>query len=451
MADKFPTLLKFLLKQKRAIEYDTAELRNGSGSPSFRGSSHYFEGGPSPQNKFLLHENATKHTTNECKLYLAKSPEERKKIVQDKIACWCCLKTGHLIRRCRRKKECGINGCKVKHHPSIHIEPANAPSQKESVSGTANACQHGRKQTCLLQIQRVRTTGNWLNIMWDDASSLSFITNTAAKAQKLRGTIIELSLIKVGAEKETIMTRKYKLPLINLQGKQFSIEVYGIDKITSDVEKIDIDGILHLFDIPKKDLERPSGAADVLIGYDYAGFHQQKQKSSEHLLLLRNCFGYCIGGRHPGVGTDVKSEYLKYEDVQVHHVKGVELDDFYNIENLGIECTPRCGGCKCGKCRPGGKNYTLKEERELKLIESNLEYDKQNKVWITSYPWFKDPINLPDNRKAALGKLMATERRLLKNTQHAEKYQRQIEDMVERGVARKLTTREIQDYKGPVH
>ena len=280
---------------------------------------------------------------------------------------------------------------------------------------------------------------------------MSFITNTAAKAQKLRGTIIELSLIKVGAEKETIMTRKYKLPLIDLQGKQFSIEVYGIDKITSDVEKIDIDGILHLFDIPKKDLERPSGAVDVLIGYDYAGFHPQKQKSSGHLLLLRNCFGYCIGARHPGVGTDVKSEYLKYEAAQVHHVKGVELDDFYNIENLGIECIPRCGGCKCGKCCPGGKNYTLKEERELKLIESNLEYDKQNKVWITSYPWIKDPINLPDNRKAALGKLMATERRLLKNTQHAEKYQRQIEDMVERGVARKLTTQEIQDYKGPVH
>ena len=104
---------------------------------------------------------------------------------------------------------------------------------------------------------------------------------------------------------------------------------------------------------------------DVLIGYDYAGFHPEKERSSGHLLLLRNRFGRCIGGTHPSIRGSIKKPALG-EVKPVHYVKGVKLEDFYNIENLGINCTPRCGGCKCGKCAPGSNNYTLKEEREFK-------------------------------------------------------------------------------------
>ena len=132
-------------------------------------------------------------------------------------------------------------------------------------------------------------------------------------------------------------------------------------------------------------------------------------------------------------------------------MKGVKIEDFYNIENLGINCTPRCGGCKCGKCAPGSNNYTLKEERELKLIEKGLQYDEQDSCWIAEYPWIKDPYLLPNNKRAAFGRLLSTERRLGRNTQHAKVYQAQIEDMIERRVARKLTQTEVDNYKGPIH
>ena len=127
------------------------------------------------------------------------------------------------------------------------------------------------------------------------------------------------------------------------------------------------------------------------------------------------------------------------------------IEDFYNIENLGIECRPRCGGCKCGKCSLGSKNFTIKEEKELKLIEDKLEYNKEEKRWISEYPWIRDPSELPDNKKAAMGMLISTEKRLAKNATHAEVYQKQIEDMVDREVARKLTLKELKEYKGPIH
>ncbi|XP_071537744.1 uncharacterized protein [Panulirus ornatus] len=51
-----------------------------------------------------------------------------------------------------------------------------------------------------------------------------------------------------------------------------------------------------------------------------------------------------------------------------------------------------------------------------------------------------------------MGRLRATEKRLAKRgVAYAKEYSDQIHDMVERDVARKLTTDEIKDSQGPVH
>ena len=119
------------------------------------------------------------------------------------------------------------------------------------------------------------------------------------------------------------------------------------------------------------------------------------------------------------------------QNALVHHVAEVKIEDFYNIENLGV-CTPCCGGCKCGKCPPGAKNYSLKEEKELPLIERNLHFNNLEHRWMTPYPWIRDPADLPDNKKAAFRMLLSTEKRLAKNTDHASVYQEQIQDMIDR-------------------
>ena len=44
---------------------------------------------------------------------------------------------------------------------------------------------------------------------------------------------------------------------------------------------------------------------------------------------------------------------------------------------------------------------------------------------------------------------MSTEKRLAKNAKHA--YQKQIDNMIEREVARKLSRKELETYNGPIH
>ena len=459
-SNKFPSLLAFLLDQRKIIEYETAELRVTN--PTVKGSTHYTVAAQnSTENvedkrltispKCLIHEKGM-HWTSECKVFLAKPIEERKQLLKSKGACWSCLRPGHRFRDCRRKKACGKNNCNDKHHPTLHEDkPITESATCSEVSGSANACNATDDHTCLLQIQRVKSRKSWVNVMWDSAASLCFITNKRAKAEKLKGEKVELSVTKVGGIKEKLQSHKYKLALIDLEGNEVHFDVYGIDKITDDVQNIDVSYIAKLFtNVSAKDICRPTGEIDVLIGYQYAAHHPQREQNNGHLLLLKNRFGKCIGGGHPLI-NDKTQKHTRFENAKVHHVNTVSITNFYEIENLGIECVPRCGGCKCGKCAIGSKNYTLQEERELHLIEKNLEYDKEGKRWIAEYPWIKDPNSLPNNKRVAVAKLISTEKRLAKSKNHAETYDHQIQDMLDRNVARKLTDEELKTYKGPLH
>ena len=179
------------------------------------------------------------------------------------------------------------------------------------------------------------------------------------------------------------MSNRYLLPLIDSQMQVVPFEVYSIDVITADIQSVSVNNVVHLFkDVTLEEIRRPTGSVDVLIGYGYAGYHPVPEQKSGHLLLLRNRFGRCLGGTH----AELKDANHAMQNALVHHVAEVKIEDFYNIENLGVECTPRCGGCKCGKYPLGEKNYSLKEEKELQLIERNLHFNNLEHRWMTQYP-----------------------------------------------------------------
>ena len=67
------------------------------------------------------------------------------------------------------------------------------------------------------------------------------------------------------------------------------------------------------------------------------------------------------------------------------------------------------------------------------------------------YPWKRDPSCLPNNYVQVLKKLESTERRLMKQPDHANSYNAQIKEMEEMKLSRKITEQEKKDWTGPVH
>ena len=171
----------------------------------------------------------------------------------------------------------------------------------------------------------------------------------------------------------------------------------------------------------------------MLIGYEYAVNHPTMIEASGNLVLPGNKFGKCLGGCHP-----LLKERTKKSIHLVNHLpSGTTIQDFLDLESLVVNSIPLCGNCRCGKCPIGSNNYSIKKERELKLIESGLKLE--NGKWIVTYPWKRDPNQLPNNEKMAMAILKSTEKRLMTKERHAELYKEQLLDMLSRDAARKVT------------
>ena len=71
-------------------------------------------------------------------------------------------------------------------------------------------------------------------------------------------------MVKVGGVNEKLTSRKYELTLIDKRGQELQIDVYGIDKITSDIQTVNLDGVHRLFrNVTKGEITRPTGEVDV--------------------------------------------------------------------------------------------------------------------------------------------------------------------------------------------
>ena len=79
------------------------------------------------------------------------------------------------------------------------------------------------------------------------------------------------------------------------RGTQVEFEVLGIEVISNTKSKInmEINEAVKLFPwTDKSRMKSPeAGTIDILIGFNYAGYHPQRIECIQHLLLLANRFG----------------------------------------------------------------------------------------------------------------------------------------------------------------
>ena len=306
----------------------------------------------------------------------------------------------------------------------------------------------------LLQIQKLivanvrrKSSKREAVCMWDPGSTLSFITFQLARELGLEGVPVVLEISTVGGEVTKLNSQRYSVSVFDTDGQDVRIDVLGIEKISTDIEWIDMEKVKQLFTNKEvREVDRPeSGTLDLLIGFSYAAYHPVKLEAVGHLLLMKNRFGSIIAGSHSSFQE--KTKKLVKHAIVLHADATVE--DFYSIESLGVTCYPRCGSCRCGKCHTGGKDMTLVEEKEFEMIKSGLIFNHATGKWLANYPWIIDPKHLQNNIQFAFATLMSTEKKLSRDELYAETYRTQMNDMLERNVARKVSEKELKEYSGP--
>ena len=61
--------------------------------------------------------------------------------------------------------------------------------------------------------------------------------------------------------------------MIDREGVEHRMKALRIDRITSDIEAVEVLGVLHLFHVTLRDVKCPHGPVDLLVGLNEAGLH----------------------------------------------------------------------------------------------------------------------------------------------------------------------------------
>lgn len=376
------------------------------------------------------------HWVDQCPNFTSLSPEDRAKAAEENHACFSCLKRAgreHKATTCTRRRPCTemVNGtqCNKLHHPLLHsgtlaVTVASVVNHKDALLPVVVARILGRNDS-----------HEESNILLDSGAQISLIRLDLANRLNLNGKDVRITITKVGGEEEEMTTKIYQVSIKSLENNaRYTVKAVGIPHISDEITEIQINEIAKCFGLEKGLMRRGKGPIDLLIGIDHAVMHTGETRQIGNLVARHSPLGWLVFGATPS---------NKQEKVKVLFVRSstpVDMSEFWSTESMGVEVKP---------CRCEANKLSQIEREEAEIIEASCQ--KSGKQWLIPYPWKRDPKMLPDNKPQAVKRLEATERRLMKNPEHAKAYDQQIKEMEEMEFARKLSPQEIENYNGPVH
>ena len=128
--NKFPEMLEFLIRHKKAMEYGSSNLRSDQTAHIGVHTSQVAredQGGNEQRKTWCWLHSTSQHSILDCSVFQDMTAESRFEVAHKNRVCFCCLQEGHTSSRCYRAKECSVEGCKRKHHLMLHIGEDVAP------------------------------------------------------------------------------------------------------------------------------------------------------------------------------------------------------------------------------------------------------------------------------------------------------------------------------------
>ena len=222
---RFELMLDFLKRERKQAERLLLVSPKQPIKPKDPNSKHnQFNGAagggvnPSSKKQCLIHPDGN-HFTRKCRSFLAKSVDERGSVVKDAGACKFCLGTSHVGQPCPFEatwSKCDVPGCNQFHSRLLH------GCQIQGIGCfVAEICnQNLTANQTLLLIQSISTTHITETIaFWDGGSTLTLVSRSYARRNKLQGVPILYDLITVGGEVTTHNKMLYEITIVTRKGE----------------------------------------------------------------------------------------------------------------------------------------------------------------------------------------------------------------------------------------
>ena len=422
------------------------------------------------------------HMLYRCVTYKSKSDAEKLSFVRKKRLCFNCLGTKHTTKYCKSKKHCFIDGCKMKHHTTLHqasmkrlagnntstsqtiktqshkpdgVKPTK-DSHKTEDQSTPDGSEDGKeiKSTInghikgsshvYLQVVPVRVKnerGFWVETyaMLDTGSQCTLITKSLCKELNLQGrkskinfgtirdsTIIETKLvdITIAAADGTYSTNVKNV--YSIDDAEFNVPGQEVP-LTSNPEW-DYIRDLDFRDIDSSQVQLLIGTdvPDVLISYEF-----RKGKKGYPYASKTN-LGWTLLGVYDGSSDPVESRIVALNRNLgiVNVLSESEYQSFWETESFGTEVQH-------------SKSRSVEDQRNQDILDKGTEFKEGH--YVVPMLWRND-VDLPESQTNAERRLNQICRKFQANPEFFKMYAQNISSYVEKGYIQKLSDEEAQEF-----
>ena len=420
------------------------------------------------------------HPTNNCEVWRSLTFQEKKAKVKCIYHPAKGLKGDHTTDECKvGKAKCDL--CKDSNRNGHHswfcyqVTAKTKTSLTKTSIGSSEQLDPVMVKTLFVPtVSPYNNKSGKLGSVIDDCSTDHYVTYRAVKKYDFPGKDVELSVEGLGGKEETYVTKLYTVPVIDVNGNVIEYHCFGMDKIaTADVPTVEsYSKICRDFSLKPSEVVKPQ-EIDLLISARAIGDHPTPVKTTDHMVLYEGKFGKVLCGTSKDL--EFKKIYNSFLPTAVTKVsctleartmraavksatmlnsKKVEKSfmDYLQVDDIGVDCNPRCGGCRCGQCAIGAKSMSLQQERDYQKFCDNLSYNKEGTAedpgpyWETSLPWIKDRHDMADDKAAVLAVMNCTKRKLKKDFLWEQVYEQQLQDLITNGYAREVPEVELENW-----
>ena len=429
------------------------------------------------------------HDTSKCPQWqdTNSSKYELHYLASSKNICSYCLKPGHQAKDCRSPNDdlacpCGSD---INYLICPKTQACQTRSNWNKTSGntvsmnTSSTIVNGARVGATLNpIVNVRMSGSntHLPTMFDNCSQTTFILNSVARENKLKGRNISFVLVCTDGSKSQKIGKLFQVSLCDIDGNIHQIQAIGLDQISSKFSgakvtnvKSDLLGHRDCYTLQDRKLNRKGGDIKLLVGTDVASIHPVKVVNLGELIIMKTIFGTgwtMMGHSKSHVKltdpqADVKVHNTAVERVEeiganVVTTKDLQFLEAVSTDSLGIDVTPKCRTCKirsekCKECKMITNNKTYLEHLQDVQIDQNIEKNKDGPGYIASYPYNNELSNLLPNEEVCVKRAEAVENKMMLNVSDLESINKEIKKSFDNGAFKFLSDQELEDWDGPVH
>lgn len=383
------------------------------------------------------------HKITDCQVFIDMDKRQRWNVIVEKKLCRTCFGNHH-TNNCKKKRNCGVDGCTKIHHQMLHNSRNNTEGTTSKIDAKQEVVEshnhqlnnHGVSSSILYRILPVKLYGKNKSLdtfaFMDDGSSTTLIEKKMADELELSGPGSDLCI--KWTSNVTRIERNSKKVDLQIAGIKDTNKRYALSEIQT-VESLNLpsqsvgDDILYHSHLRKLPIAKYNHAKPtILIGMDqYKLCVPLKIREKESApTATKTRLGWSLAGplkRGSEIRLNIHECDCKNDD-QIHNL----VKEFFTIESLGSV--------------PGIKAIESQENiRARYVLESTTKLCEGGK-YETGLIWKTDEIQLPESRMMAYRRFLCLEKKLDRDEELRENVELQISEYLKKGYARKLTEAE---------